>query len=304
MEPETFREMHEALTHYGYARADQTMDKSESDGADYWRRSEADRADRHTLQRIYIQEDGFWEHRFLSLDEDRGWLHGGSGTGVGSLKAYLQQQDEGSLKDVSYSDTLLRDFARGTPLVKTIDAFASLLEARGLVQWGHSANVSRLASKTAQQVGLSEAEVEEIRLAGLVHDIGKLAIPSEVLTKTAPLTPAELTLIRGHAVSGAQILEPLKLEGIQRIVHHHHERYDGAGYPDQLKGDDIPLGARIVAVAEAFDVMVRDQRYKRACSFEVAVAELRSCSGTQFDPKVVTAFLDSREIHGNTSKQG
>ena len=195
------------------------------------------------------------------------------------------------------------EHARGTPLLDTITAFASALEARGVVAWGHCENVSRLAATTARQIGLSEADIEEIRLAGLVHDLGKLATPLHVLTKPAPLTPEELAIIRDHAVSGPKILERLKVPVISRIVRHHHEHYDGTGYPDHLKGDNIPLGARVVAVAEAFDVMVGDHPYKSARKFEEAVAEIRRCSGTQFDPKVVTAFLDWLEIHGDPREQ-
>jgi len=109
--------------------------------------------------------------------------------------------------------------------------------------------------------------------------------------------------MKRHAVWGAKILEPLKQTGIERIVRHHHERYDGRGYPDHLMGEEIPLGARIVAVAEAFDNMVSDVPYRRARTVEDAVAELRRCSGTQFDPKVATAFLDWLEIHGDPRKQ-
>jgi putative nucleotidyltransferase with HDIG domain len=168
---------------------------------------------------------------------------------------------------------------------------------------GHSQAVSWLAALIARQAGLSPAEIEEIRLAGLVHDIGKIHVPREVLHKRTPLTAEEYEVMKTHAAWGAKILEPLKVEGIERIVRHHHERYDGKGYPDGLAGDSIPLGARIVAVAECFQSMVSDPRYKRARTFEEAVAELGRCCGTQFDPKVVAAFLDWLEIHGDPEKQ-
>jgi HD-GYP domain-containing protein (c-di-GMP phosphodiesterase class II) len=141
------------------------------------------------------------------------------------------------------------------------------------------------------QAGLSEAEVEEIRLAGIVHDIGKIHVPDSLLSKPAPLTAQEYEIVKSHAAWGAKILEPLKVTAIERIVRHHHERYDGTGYPEGLAGDKIPLGARIVAVAESFDNMVSDLPYRRGRSAEEALAELRRCRGTQFDPLVVDAFL-------------
>ncbi len=290
MEPETLRKMDDVLTQYGYSKAVPSTDQPEGDEAVYGRCSAEDRANRHTVQRIYVQKDGFWEHRFLPLDEDKGWHNGGTGTGVDSLNEYLQIVEEENLKRVLEGDDAV--LGQGSPLLNTIAALVAPLKAKGLVTRSHCENVSRLAAKTALQIGLSEAAIEEIRLAGLVHDIGKLTVPLRVLTKPAPLTTTEQAIMRGHAVSGAQLLEPLKVQPIALIVRYHHERYDGQGYPDQLKGEEIPLGARIVAVAESFDVMVNDQSYKRGLFCMDAVAEISRCSGTQFDPKVVTEFLD------------
>jgi putative nucleotidyltransferase with HDIG domain len=167
----------------------------------------------------------------------------------------------------------------------------------------HSKAVSRLAAQIAMQAGLSEAEIDEIRLAGVLHDVGKLGIPDNILYKPGRLTPEEFEVIKSHAAWGAKIVEPLKVTAIKRIVRHHHERYDGKGYPDHLKGEEIPLGARIVAVAECFHNMVSILHYKSARTYEEALAELCRCSGTQFDPKVVMAFLDWLEIHGDPREQ-
>jgi HD-GYP domain-containing protein (c-di-GMP phosphodiesterase class II) len=142
------------------------------------------------------------------------------------------------------------------------------------------------------QMRLSEAEIEEVRVAGIVHDIGKTHVPDPVRLKVKLLTAEEFQIMKNHADWGARILEPLGEEGIARIVRHHHERYDGTGYPDHLKGEDIPLGARIVGLAECFDAMISDLDYKAPRTFDDAVAEVRRCSGTQFDPKVVRAFLN------------
>jgi HD-GYP domain-containing protein (c-di-GMP phosphodiesterase class II) len=146
-------------------------------------------------------------------------------------------------------------------------------------------------------VGLSQADIEDIKLAGIVHDIGKIHVPEEVLCKPGPLTPQQFDLVKSHAAWGAKILEPLKESGIERIVRYHHEALDGQGYPDGLKGEQIPIGARIITVADAFQAMVRERRYRKARSVEDAVAELRRCRGTQFDPVAVDALVQLIESH-------
>ena len=122
------------------------------------------------------------------------------------------------------------------------------------------------------------------RLAGIVHDIGKIHVPDALLYKPGLLTAEEYEIVKSHAAWGAKIVEPLKVIAIERIVRHHHERYDGQGYPDKLKGEEIPPGARIIAVANAFHAMVSALPYRKARSAEEALAELRRCRGTQFDP--------------------
>jgi HD-GYP domain-containing protein (c-di-GMP phosphodiesterase class II) len=178
-------------------------------------------------------------------------------------------------------------------------------EAQNPYMEEHSAQVSKLADLIATQAGLSRPEIEEIRTAGMMHDIGKLGVPEDVLKKATPLTAQEYELVKKHADLGAKMFQHVKgkMSGRMRgVVRHHHERYDGTGYPNHLKGDKIPLGARIVAVAEALHDMVSDHPYKSARPFDDAVAEIRRCSGTQFDPKVVTAFLDWVQTHGDPRK--
>ncbi len=182
-------------------------------------------------------------------------------------------------------------FEQMKPLWDTITALAFAVEAKDPYTRRHSAEVSTWAAKIAVQVGLSRAEVEDIKLAGIVHDIGKIHVPEAVLSKPSFLTPTEFDLVKGHAAWGAKILEPLKETGIERIVRYHHEALDGNGYPDGLKGDQIPIGARIITVADAFQAMVRDRRYRRRRSTDEAVAELRRCRGTQFDPLAVDALV-------------
>ena len=180
-------------------------------------------------------------------------------------------------------------------LLDTITALAFAAEAKDPKTQSHSQAVSKLAAHIAMQMRLSEAEIQEIRLAGIVHDIGKIHVPEPLLCKPTLLTAEEYDIMKRHAAWGAKILEPLKVKGIERIVRHHHESFDGQGYPDKLKGDEIPLGARIIAVAGAFDAMVSARTYSKARTLEEALAELRRCRGTQFDPMVVDAFLQSIE---------
>jgi len=166
----------------------------------------------------------------------------------------------------------------------------------------HSEAVSWWAAKIAMQMGLSQAEVEDIEAVGMVHDIGMLGIPHNILYKPGRLTPEEFEVMKSHSVKGETILKPLKAEVVQRIVRHHHEFFDGKGYPDNLKGEQIPIGARVIAVAEAFDTMVSGHVYSKARTVEEALAELRRCRGTQFDPLVVDALvhlIESRCVQGD-----
>jgi putative nucleotidyltransferase with HDIG domain len=186
---------------------------------------------------------------------------------------------------------------------ETIAALAFEVQARPPHGLEHFQGVSRLACQIASQLGLSEAEVEEIRVAGIVHDIGKTHIPEQVRSKPDLLTAEEFEIMKSHAAWGARMLEPMNEEGIEQIVLHHHERFDGNGYPDQLKGEEIPLGARIVSVAECFDSMVSEQAYKAQRTYEDAVAEVLRCSGTQFDPQVVVAFLGQVRMADDIRRQ-
>ena len=196
---------------------------------------------------------------------------------------------------------LKREFEqRTTPLLDTIEALAFVIEAKDPYTRGHCEEVSWWATKIASQVGLPEAEIQDITLAAIVHDIGKISVPEEVLRKPTVLTEQEFETVKCHATWGSKILETLKEKGIARIVRHHHERYDGNGYPDRLQGEEIPLGARILAVAECFHCMVRGSRYKNPCTVSEALTELGRCSGTQLDPRVVTALRDWLESHGDS----
>ena len=217
-----------------------------------------------------------------------------SDTGGGDAPCPAKPSDNGSR-------TATTTAAETNPLLETITALAFAVEGKGPYRKDHSPAVSRLAARIATQLGLSPAEVEETRLAGLLHDIGYICLPEYVLKKPTLLTAEEFEIMKSHAAWGAKMLEPLNSKAIESIVLHHHERYDGKGYPDGLAGENIPLGARIVAVAESFHNMISDLRYKSARTFEDTLAELRRCSGTQFDPRVVMAFFDWLQTNGDLS---
>jgi diguanylate cyclase (GGDEF)-like protein/putative nucleotidyltransferase with HDIG domain len=186
-------------------------------------------------------------------------------------------------------------FEQMKPLLDTITALAFAVEAKDPYTRGHSQEVSRLAAQIALQAGLPQAEVEDIRLAGIVHDIGKIHVPEYVLHKPTLLTAEEFEKMKSHAAWGAKILEPLKVMAIERIVRYHHEALDGQGYPEGLKGEQIPLGARIITVADAFDAIVSNRPHRKARTVQEALAELRRCRGTQFDPLAVDALVQSIE---------
>ncbi|MBM3270313.1 MAG: diguanylate cyclase [Candidatus Sericytochromatia bacterium] len=182
------------------------------------------------------------------------------------------------------------------------------LDARDSYTRNHSANVAALAKRIAQEMGLSESECEDIYIAGLLHDIGKIGIADAVLHKPGALNRAERALMMQHPVKGAQILAPVRgLQHLLPCVRHHHERYDGNGYPDGLTGEVIPLGARILAMADAYDVMNNHRVYRRRRSPEEILREIKAMSGKQFDPTVVEVLLRLAEregISGLTPKTG
>jgi len=188
-------------------------------------------------------------------------------------------------------------FDQMKPLWDTITALAFAVEAKDPYTRHHSAEVSTWAAKIALQIGLSEEEIEDIKLAGIVHDVGKIHVPEYVLEKPSLLTANEFEIMKTHAAWGAKILEPLKVTAIERIVRSHHEALDGKGYPEGLKGEQIPLGARIITVADAYQAMVRGRRYRTPRTVPDALAELRRCRGTQFDPVVVDALIQWIESH-------
>jgi len=163
----------------------------------------------------------------------------------------------------------------------------------------HSQRIIFLTEAIARKVGCSEAEIQSIRWATILHDIGKLAVPVKILRKPGPLTKEEWRIIRQHPRIGSRIVsEMTQLHHVAFLILSHHEKYDGSGYPYGLKGEEIPLGARIIAVVDAFSAITEGRVYQRALSTAEAVHELIRCRGTHFDPVVVDAFLELLDHHG------
>jgi putative nucleotidyltransferase with HDIG domain len=179
-------------------------------------------------------------------------------------------------------------------VVETVTSLALAIDAKDHYTQGHSQKVSSYAAIIAQALGLTDAEIEEIRLGALLHDIGKVGIPEIILNKSGPLSAAEWETMKTHTELGAKILEPLKpMVRIRDMVRHHHEFYDGTGYPAGLQGDQIPHGARVIAVADAYDTITSARTYKKARTAEDAFTELERCASSQFDPEIVRAFVDT-----------
>lgn len=174
----------------------------------------------------------------------------------------------------------------------SIKSLVTLLDTRVPQEYTHSPYFSRLVAAIGQEMHLDEKQIQSLKYASLLHDTGKVDIPMEILTKTSKLTPQEYNIIKKHPLKGAQILRPLQiLKPVIPIILHHHEKYDGTGYPSRLKKGQIPEGARIMAVADAFEAMVYGRPYRERKDISSAIIEIKKKSGTQFDPNVVEAFL-------------
>jgi HD-GYP domain-containing protein (c-di-GMP phosphodiesterase class II) len=179
----------------------------------------------------------------------------------------------------------------------TITTLAAAIDAKDPYTRGHSQRVMKYALMGGKALSLPSDELETLEYAGILHDIGKIAIDVQILNKPANLTPSEWNMIREHPVMGANLLKDIRFLGkASELVLCHHERYDGAGYPAGLKGEDIPIGARLLAVADAFDTMTTSRSYRPAQTVDHAITELYSCSGTQFCPVAVAAFISGLNL--------
>lgn len=194
---------------------------------------------------------------------------------------------------------VLQRTGRGPRMERAHDAVVALsnaVEAKDVDLKDHCRYMAYRAARLAAFVGLRDRDLESVAHGALLHDVGKIAIPRPLLHKVGPLVSAEWRELRRHPEIGARICGPLDVaHEIAPIIRHHHERWDGSGYPDGLSGERIPLGARIVALADAYDVMVRGRAYQPARSHRSAAMELIRCSGTQFDPALVPLFIEETE---------
>jgi len=201
------------------------------------------------------------------------------------LNAAYQQ----SLRYAEDVRTLYQQLQRG--IYQSLLGLANALEAKDVYTRGHSERVGAASRRLALALGLTGKDVDMVARAGLLHDIGKIGVPETVLRKAGPLTPEEWALMRNHPLIGAQIVAPFDFFAAGGIViRHHHERVDGSGYPDGLTGDAIPLGARVVAVADVYDALTSDRPYRQAMTRSDAIAYLRAQAGRTLDAEVVETF--------------
>jgi len=176
--------------------------------------------------------------------------------------------------------------------MNAVNALATTIDNKDPFTREHSYRVKEYALMGARSLQLPQRQLDIIEYAGLLHDVGKIVIPNEILRKSEPLTPEEWATVRRHPSTGADIIATMpRLEEVGNIVRYHHERYDGTGYPAGLNGEEIPIAARLLVVADAFDTMTTKRSYRNAVSLEVAVEELRKCSGKQFSALAVESFI-------------
>lgn len=238
------------------------------------------------------QEDSFCTY-FLLVKEKR------------KFPFYFDQEDQEIFKTIVYQLALLvKNFSLlengKRTFLDTIQALARTIDARCENTKGHSERVTQYSVSLAAAMGWSEEQLEQLRQAALLHDVGKVGVPDNILKKEGPLTAEEWKEMKKHPLHTVMILNGVAgLQGILPLAQYHHERYDGKGYPTGISGNDIPLGARIIAVADAFDAMTADRIYRKAMSVTKAVEIIKECAGTQFDPQVVSFFIKMLEKKGS-----
>lgn len=247
----------------------------------------------------------------VSNMEDRALALEGLGRGADD---YLVLPGDSALLVLKAEKLLMRRFLRRelrrsttrneTLFLNILAVMAKVIEAKDPYTRFHSEKVSSLSSAVAREMGFADDEVRRIGVAGILHDLGKMGIRESILKKAGPLDPEERAIVQRHPVIASMILEPIEqLQGALGYIKHHHEHYDGSGYPEGLKSEEIPLGARIIHATEACDSMLSRRTYSAPKTIEEAVAELRRCSGTQFDPQVIEALITVLKYSGQFSSR-
>ena len=237
----------------------------------------------HLVEATRLVSAGDLDHRAVVTTHDE----------IGELTESFNQMTQ-SLKEKGASLKATMSQLQDTYLM-TIEALAAAVEARDPYTHGHTQRVEEYAVIMAKALGCDEAEISALRRASVLHDIGKIGIEDTILRKQGRLDPEEELRMQRHPIIGVDMLKGIDfLDPVLPLVRHHHERWDGNGYPDELRADEIPLGARILAVADALDAMTSDRSYRAARTFEYAKTEILKGSATHFDPEVVTAFIKSQ----------
>jgi putative nucleotidyltransferase with HDIG domain len=240
-----------------------------------------------------VQELAVGAHRIASGDFSQR-INVRSRTELGHLGDsfnLMTDQLEKHIKDLQRSADENRELFLGT-----VKGLAAAIDGKDPYTRGHSERVSRISVAIAQRLGLADDECEKIRISALLHDVGKIAIDDNILKKPAALTDEEFVIMKQHPQKGFKIMSQIKaMKEFLPGMHMHHEMVNGQGYPQGLKGDEIPLMAKVVAVADTFDAMTTDRPYQQAMKFEDAIARIQSFVGTRYDPRVVSAFVEACE---------
>jgi hypothetical protein len=259
------------------------------------------------LSVMWLERAGFIEHPLLSV------VAGVAGSMLAASAGTALWMRAGT-NDIAFSDLLLWGYLRRLVMekrimnsakllnhraasdddseIRNLQRLAAALEAADPYTHGHSRRVARISCMIAKEMGLPKKRIQLLRIAAAVHDVGKLFVPSPIINKPGKLTPEEFELVKQHSTKGADLVMRLSNPDLTAIVRHHHERMDGRGYPDGLAGPSIPLGARIIAVADAFDAMTSNRSYRKPANHKAALESLRGAAGTQFDSGAVNAFVN------------
>jgi len=199
---------------------------------------------------------------------------------------------EGMLKHIKPHKDEIQELYQET-YESTVKALTKTIEAKDTYISGHCDRVTELSLKTAKYLGLNDEKINKIKIAAILHDIGKIGIPESILNKPDKLTPEEYSIVKTHPSIGYEILSDIDyLDNIREIIYQHHERYDGKGYPLGLKGNNMLTEAKILALADAFDAMTSERPYRKPFTVDEAIEEIKKNSGTQFDPDIASVFIE------------